>query len=120
MNLHVIASSVANDISAHAAGALSKAAGDMIAFVGLELAGEIEPIAVAVAAQLKVDFMLAASPRPVSRVAADALGCFIDLADGTGARPMSAKFRKRTRRRGRPRAEQEQDRAYAYRGAQKV
>ena len=76
--------------ASNAATALGPAAGDLVAFVGVELADEIELIAVAGAVELNIDLMLRAAQRPIVRIAADALGFAALLADNAGAGPAAA------------------------------
>jgi hypothetical protein len=96
MNLYARGLPVANDRTADTARSLGKTSRNMIILVSLKLAVQIELIAVAIAAQLKIDFMLGATTRSVCGLATDALGRFVGRLDGTGAWPVSVKIAKRT------------------------
>jgi hypothetical protein len=85
MNLYARTLPVANDRTADTARSLGKTSRNMIILVSLKLAVQIELVAVAIAAQLKIDFMLGATTRSVCGLATDALGRFVGRLDGTGA-----------------------------------
>jgi len=73
VELQPVAAPIADGRAAHAARAFSPAAGDLVLAVDRELAAEVEIVAVAGAAQLKINFIRRAS-RSVVGIAADPFG----------------------------------------------
>src|SRR5690242_12003855 len=91
-----------------ARGAHGVAADVAVADVGGELAGQVEIVAVAGAAQVDLDLVAARAARPVVGVAADALGGAVAGLDGAVAGPGARERRERAgcgKRRHRGRAE---------------
>src|SRR5262245_1886891 len=73
VELQPVAAPIADGRAAHAAGALRPTAGDLVLAVDRKLAAEVEIVAVAGAAQLKINFVRRAS-RSVVGIAADTFG----------------------------------------------
>ena len=101
VKLQPVATPIAVGCAAHAARALGPAAGDLVLAINRELAAEVEIVAVAGTAQLKIDFVRGAS-RAVVGIASDALGGPVLRLQRSGAAPATRKFGKGTvRGRGR-------------------
>src|SRR5579885_2591083 len=97
VDLQARAARGADHCAAGAAGALGEAARHMIVVVGLELAGEVELVVVAVAAQRQVDLMAGAAERAIGGVAADALGRLVGRLERAGAGPVAVELGERAR-----------------------
>jgi len=93
VKLQPLATPVAIGRAAYAARALGPAAGDLILAVNRKLAAEVEIVAVAGAAQLKIDFVRGAS-RAVVGITADALGRPVLWLQRSGAAPAAREFGK--------------------------
>jgi hypothetical protein len=103
VELQPVTAPIANGRTAHAARALRPAPVDLVLAVDREFADEVEIVAVAGAAQLKVDFIRGAS-RAVVGIATDALGGAVLGPQRSGAAPATREFGKGpVRARGRQR-----------------
>src|SRR5262245_26207854 len=93
VKLQPVAAPIANGRAAHAARALGPAAGDLVLAVDRKLAEEVEIVAVAGAAQLKMDFVRGAA-RTIVGIAADTFGRAIFRLQRSSTAPAARKFGK--------------------------
>ena len=93
VKLQPVAAPIANGRTAHTARALRPAPVDLVLAVDRELANEVEIVAVAGTAQLKIDFVRGAS-RAVVGIATDTLGGAVLGPQRSGAAPAAREFGK--------------------------
>jgi len=93
VKLQPVAAHITDGGAAHAARALRPAAVDLVLAVDGELTAEVEIVAVAGAAQLKIDFVRGASLAVVG-ITADTFSCAILGLQRSGAAPAARKFGK--------------------------
>ena len=96
VNVQALAASATDGDAAGIAAAFGPLSGDLILRIGRELAGEIEIIAVAGAAQLQIEFTLAAAALAVGGDATDTFRGVAAGPDGSVSGPTPAEIGKRS------------------------